>query len=109
MSSIVIGPTELASAFKDPGYTFQSSNVTTAALELCSQYGKTPEELALQYESIAVTANIQATEIDSALIGRLRTFLAKQERNAKMQPGEGTKRRGRKSTTLELIATIASN
>ena len=79
----MIGPTELASAFKDPGYTFQSSNVTTAALELCSQYGKTPEELALQYESFAVTANIQATEIDSALIGRLRTFLAKQERKRK--------------------------
>ena len=83
MSSMIIGPTELNAAFKDPGYTFQSNIVTNSALELCSQYGKTPEELALQYESFAVTANIQSNEIDAALIGRLRTFLAKQERKRK--------------------------
>ncbi len=89
MSSMIIGPTELNAAFKDPGYTFQSNIVTNSALELCSQYGKTPEELALQYESFAVTANIQSNEIDAALIGRLRTFLAKQERKRKNNNNRG--------------------
>eukprot|EP00943_MAST-04B_sp_MAST-4B-sp1_P000519 g519.t1 len=93
MASVIIGPTELQAAFKDPGYSFQSAVVTNAALELCSQYSKTPEELALQYESFAVTANIQSSEIDAALIGRLRTFLAKQERKRKNNPNQQTARK----------------